>query len=124
MEMYARYYGDYDFPISDFLWGSLIFVALVASVILAGKALEWLRNRKRPDGEAVVERGQTKDWLTETLAEVWHSDHRTGTPGTTPHDNADEVSLIDKPRKQRKGFKERRKRMGERKASDRIIGGR
>ena len=79
--------------------------------------LEWLGNRKRLDGEAVVERGHTKDWLTETLAEVWHSDHRTGTQGTTPHDNADEVSLIDTRRKQRKGFKERRKRMGERKAS-------
>jgi hypothetical protein len=74
VEMYARYYGDYNFPISDFLWGALIFVALVLSVILAARALEWLRNRKKPGGEAVVERGRTKDMLTETLVEVWHSD--------------------------------------------------
>ena len=84
MEMYARYYGDYDFPISTLLWGALIFVALVASWILAGKAIGWLRNRRKFDGGA-VEGGHTKDQFAETLAEIWHSDQ-----------------LIDKTRKQRK----------------------
>ena len=56
MELYARYYGEYEFPISTLFWGALIVVALVASWIFAAKALGWLRNRKRLDGEA--ERGQ------------------------------------------------------------------
>src|SRR6478672_10700103 len=121
MEMGAGYYG-YDLPISTYFWGMLIFVAVVASLILAGRALERLRNRKRLDGEAVVERGHTKgvptktlaeergitkDPLTETLAELRRADHRTGTPGTTPHDT-NELSLIGK---QRKAIKERRKRI-------------
>jgi hypothetical protein len=72
----VRYHPDFDFPISTLFWGALIFLALVVSWILAGKALEWLRNRKKPGGEAVVERGHTKDVLTETLAEVWHSDQQ------------------------------------------------
>jgi hypothetical protein len=91
METYAArfIYGPArDLPISGLFWGALIFVALVVSVILAARALEWLRNRKKPDGEAVVERGPTKDVLTEIVAEVWHSDQ------------------------QRKPIKKRRKRVG------------
>jgi len=33
---YARYYRDFDFPISTLFWGALIFVALIAFWILAG----------------------------------------------------------------------------------------
>ena len=73
-----------------FSGGTLIFVALVAALIFVGKAIGWLRNRRGLDGGA-VQRGPTKDVLTETLAEVWHADQ------------------------QRKASKERRKRMGKRK---------
>jgi hypothetical protein len=103
-----RDYGDYGFPISTLFWGALIFVALVAFCFLAGAALRWLRNRRRLDGEAVVEGGHTKDAFTETLEEIWHSDHQTGMASTTPHET-DEFPLIDKTRKRRKAIKERRK---------------
>ncbi len=90
MEMYAvrPFYGPArDIPISGLFWGALIFVALVAALIFVGKAIGWLRNRRGFDG-AAVERGHTEDVLTETVAEVWHSD------------------------RQRKATKQRRKRLG------------
>lgn len=90
MEMYAvrPYYGPaHDIPISGLFWGALIVVALVVALILVGKAIGWLRNRRGLDGGA-VERGHTKDVLTEIVAEEWHSDQ------------------------QRKAIKERRKRVG------------
>ena len=81
---------------------------VVAFCFLAGAALRWLRNRRRLDGEAVVEGGHTKDAFTETLEEIWHSDHQTGMASTTPHET-DKFPLIDKTRKQRKVIKEHRR---------------
>jgi hypothetical protein len=65
----------------------LIAVALVVALVLVGKTIGRLRNRRGLDGGA-VERWPTKDVLTEIVAEVWHSDQ------------------------QHKATKERRKRVG------------
>ncbi len=50
METYssARYFPGYDYPIDRLFWGALIFLALFVSCFLAWKAIEVLRNRKKP----------------------------------------------------------------------------
>jgi hypothetical protein len=62
METYAAtsYPPGYDFPISTLFWGALIFVTLFVSCLLAWKAIEWLRNRRKFD-DVVAERGHPKD---------------------------------------------------------------
>jgi hypothetical protein len=78
LEMYAvrPYHGPaHNIPISGLFWGALIAVALVVALILVGKAIGRLRNRRGLDGGA-VEQGPTKDVLTEIVAEVWHSDQQ------------------------------------------------
>ena len=55
METYAaKYYPryDFDFPISTLFRGALIFLALVVACLLVGKAIEWLRNRRKFDAVA------------------------------------------------------------------------
>ena len=54
MEIYAARLGihDFDLPISPLFWGAVIFVAVVAAWILAGRAIARLRNRGL-DGGAV-----------------------------------------------------------------------
>jgi hypothetical protein len=61
METYAaKFHPGYEFEISTLFWGALIFLALFVSCLLAWKAIEWLRNRRKFDGVA-MEKGQTKD---------------------------------------------------------------
>ena len=53
MEMYAvhPFYGPArDIPISGLFWGALIVFALVVALILVGKAIGWLRDRRKFDG--------------------------------------------------------------------------
>jgi hypothetical protein len=90
----------YDLPISTLFWGAVIFVALVAACLLIGKAIGWLRHRRRFD-DRPVEEGHTKDGRFEpspfdrTLADIWHE--------------TDEFPLTDQTRGHRKAIKERRK---------------
>jgi hypothetical protein len=96
MEMYAAYYPPgYDLPISTFFWGAVIVVALVAACLLVGKAIEWLRNRRRFDGRAVEEGHREDPRFVHTLADIWHM--------------TDEFPLTDQTRGKRKAIKERRK---------------
>jgi hypothetical protein len=111
MEIYSvrRCHGRHcDVEISTLFWGALIFLALFVSCLLAWKAIEWLRNRREFDGGA-VEGGHTKDpRVAQTLADVWHWDHRSGMVSMTPRET-DEFPLIDRTRKQRKAIKERQR---------------
>jgi hypothetical protein len=61
METYAarRYPPGYEFPISTLYWGALIFLALFVSCLLAWKAIERLRNRRKFD-DVAVEGGHMK----------------------------------------------------------------
>ena len=61
MEMYARYYGDYDFPISTLFWGASVFLALFVSCFLVWKAIERLRNNLRKFDGAAVDEEHPKD---------------------------------------------------------------
>jgi hypothetical protein len=65
MEVFARpVYGPHDPPISDLFWGAVGLVALVALLLLARKAIGWLRGKlRKPDSPAVDDVGpqQPKD---------------------------------------------------------------
>ena len=49
----ATYPRGYDFPISTLFWGAVIVIALFVSCLLAWKAIEWVRNRRKSDGVVV-----------------------------------------------------------------------
>lgn len=61
MDLHARYYRHYDFPISTLFWGALIFLALFVSCFLVWKAIERLRNNLRRFDGAAVDEGNPKD---------------------------------------------------------------
>ena len=48
---YNGRYGDFD--ISTLFWGALVAVAVFGFCLFASKAINWLRNRRKPDGVAV-----------------------------------------------------------------------
>jgi hypothetical protein len=119
MEMYAAHYPrGYDFPISTLFWGALIFVALVASFLVVGNAIGWLRNptktvvRPRPqprvstlDGEQMTEPfvPETKPFVPQGFGRALGDDMA----GFSEREE-EEFLLTYGPRKVRKAIRERR----------------
>jgi hypothetical protein len=129
MQMYARYYGDYDFPISTLFWGALIFLALFVSCFLVWKAIERLRNGKKPSAPPrtqrrrqpqqapilpPLERRQMKDPADpanpydSSFAPSWARYADEGMGGMNEREEED-FFLAFGTRKHRKAIKERRK---------------
>jgi hypothetical protein len=95
------------------LWGALIFLALFVSCLLAWKAIEWLRNRRKFDGVA-MEEGQTKDpgeplepWdqaISRPSADEYNGDEWGGLGGMNQREQ-EEIFSTYAPRKVRKAAK-------------------
>ena len=114
----ATYPRGYDFPISTLFWGAVIVIALFVSCLLAWKAIEWVRNRRKSDGVVVEvhlkDRGPWDPGRTrfqDRRQTITVSGYYGDELGGWEHDPARAGgTLLDLcPRKVRKAMKQRRK---------------
>jgi hypothetical protein len=106
----ATYPSGYEYPISTLFWGAMIILALFVSCLLAGKAIEWVRDRRNSDA-VVVDAGNPEDpWdkaITRPSADYF-VDGWSGL-GTMSQREQEELFSIYAPRKVRKAMRARRK---------------
>ena len=115
----ATYPRGYDYPISTLVSGAVILVALFVICLLAGKAIEWVRDRHHFDTGA-VEDGQPKDpedpWeraISRPSGDYYdfgghYGDEMGGLAGMNQREQ-EELFSTDAPRKVRKTMKARRR---------------
>jgi hypothetical protein len=119
-----RYYR-YGYDIDTLFWGALIFLALFVSCLLAWKAIERLRNRRKFDDGAAVAGGRTRDTkarrdttpeigldpndrvFNRVLQEQWRLHDHPDMAGMNQHES-EEYLLAFGPRKVRKAIKKAR----------------
>jgi hypothetical protein len=110
----ARYPPGYEYEISALFSGALIFLAVFVSFFLAWKAIEWIRNRRRLDPDA-VEAGPPTE-----VADPWEkaisrpsTDHYYGEElgglGSMNAREQEELFSTYAPRNVRKAMRQRRK---------------
>ena len=99
-----------DYAIEALFLVTLIFLALFVSCGLAGKAIEWLRNRRKRDG--VAAEGEQKPYVPEgfgrALGDGSSLSHLTDMGGFSQREE-EEFLLLHGPKQVRKAIKERRK---------------
>jgi hypothetical protein len=116
METYvaAQYPPGYEYEISTLVSGALIFLAVFVSCFLAWKAIEWVRNRRPFDPEA-VEAGLPTDledpWekaISRPSTDRYYGDEWGGL-GSMNQREQEELFSIYAPRNVRKAMRRRRK---------------
>lgn len=108
----SRYneYGEFD--ISTLFWGALIVVALVVACLLASKAIDWLRSRKKFDGVVTSDPEEPWDQAISRPSADYFGDGGLGALGGLGGMNKreqEEIFSIYAPREVRKAMKERRR---------------
>jgi hypothetical protein len=106
----ATYPRGYEYPISTLFWGALIVLAVFVSCFLAWKAIEWVRNRRQFDAEAVDGVNPEDPWdkaisrpTADYFADEW------GGLGSMNQREQEELFSTYAPRNVRKAMRARRK---------------